>query len=403
MKVAKGLTILVAASVAALTAAAMVEVPAATPAERVHEALDALHEGDLDEAERIAVALARADSAGEDQLWLLAATARERDGRLDQAVVAYRQSLATCDSPRRKRYLQASISRCRTAALPEPRPLSRQLTAADIARLSVVEDAENFHVESTEHFSVRACNAPLAKLVGEQAEQALKRICRVVLSGQSFPHSVQINVWPTLEEYRKHAVSSSEWSGGSFVLRHEADGRVVRRIDLSQLDRRGRLNLVLLDRALPHELCHLVLAEYFGDAACPTSLNEGLAMMAEATADNDRIALAGKALGGESRIALPDLLAMERPPEGNVAVFYAESFSFVSYLHERLTAGQFREMLAHVKDGLPIEEALQRALYAPLDETFMDRLTEAWEAEAIEQSQFLRALDADVAERAALP
>lgn len=149
----------------------------------------------------------------------------------------------------------------------------------------------------------------------------------------------------------------------------------------------------MLDRVLPHEMCHLVLAELFGEAVCPLALGEGLAMLAEASVDNSRIVLAGTAMTGEGKIPLARLLLMERFAKDEAAVFYAEAFSFADYLQSRMTRRQFREMLDHVKAGRPLDEAIQRALYVPCDEALLGKLARAWEAEAIKQSQFLRALD----------
>jgi hypothetical protein len=84
---------------------------------------------------------------------------------------------------------------------------------------------------------------------------------------------------------------------------------------------------------------------------------------------------------------------MERCAKDEAAVFYAEAFSFADYLQSRMTRRQFREMLDHVKAGRPLDEAIQRVLYVPCDEAFLGKLARAWEAEAIKQSQFLRALD----------
>ena len=116
-------------------------------------------------------------------------------------------------------------------------------------------------------------------------------------------------------------------------------------------------------------------------------------MMAEARVDNSRVLLAGAALAGGEKIPLQKLLRMDRCGADNAAVFYAESFSLTAYLHKRMTPGQFGEMLTHIKTGCPLDEAVQRALYVPENETFLKRLSTAWEAEALRQWQFLKALD----------
>ena len=372
--------------------------PPASIHDGIQQALAALRGGNAFAAERVALAAAEANQAGSWRAWMIVAAARERLGQYEKAEDAYRQFISMCSSADERAFAMGRVRRCQQAAnpAPKPQPVSRSLSAEQRRRLAVLGDRTI--TESTEHFVVRARNAELAKLVGRQAEISLSRICRVLLSGQVFPHSVDVYVWPDLAEFRKHAKGSAEWAGGAFSLQHADDGRVVRRIDLTQLDESRRFDPGTLDRVLPHEMCHLVLAEYFGDAHCPLALNEGLAMMAEATVHNGRVRLAGAALAGTSRIGLARLLRMDAHDVEDSDVFYAEAFSFTAYLHARLTGPQFREMLGHIQAGLPLDEALQRTLCLPPREDFLGRLAAAWEAEAVRQSQFLRALEAKVAD-----
>ena len=360
---------------------------------RTQRALDALRERDFAQAERIALSAVQAQPEGAWRNWLIVATARERQRRYQAATDAYREFLAMCRCPTERAYAVERIRQCQRAADPPrpPLPASRRLSGAQRRRLAKVEG--RVFAESSQHFLVRAYNAELAKLVAEQAEISLDRICKTILPGQVYPHSVDVYVWPTVGEYLKHASTAPEWAGGSFSIRRSDDGQVLRRIDLTQLDAQGNFDTNILDRTLPHEMCHLVLAEYFGDAHCPLALNEGLAMMAEATVDNRRVLLAGAALASPQGIPLPELLRITQCQKDNAEVFYAESFSLAAYLHARLAPGEFRDMLRHIKTGLPLDEALQRALYVPPDERFLARLDKAWQTEAIRQSQFLRALE----------
>jgi hypothetical protein len=375
-----------------LTALATTRPPSAT--ERIQQGHTALSDNDLARAERIAVAVAEANQPGSWRAWLIAAAARQRQGRYQQAQDAYRQFLALCDRPAERAHAMEQIQRCHWAVAPrKPAVVSQMLNENQRRALALV--SERPYTESTEHFAVQAYNAELAKLVARQAETALARICEEILSSQAYPHIVNVYVWPDAVEYQKHATSAAEWAGGSFSLTHGEDGQLIRRIDLTQLDKHRHFDTGTLDRVLPHEMCHLVLAEYFGDAHCPLALNEGLAMMAEAAVDNARLLLAGAALAGNKKIALPGLLRTEGCSADNADVFYAESFSLTAYLHARLTREQFREMLAQIKAGFPLDEALQRALYVPPDPAFLERLARAWEAEAIRQAQFLKALDAN--------
>jgi hypothetical protein len=323
--------------------------------------------------------------------WLIVAAARQRRGRHRGAIDAYREFLGACAAADEREYVLRQIDRCAAALRPRVRrrPPSEWLSAEEKADLAEVED--DFFTETSRHFIIRAKNEELPKLLAREAERSLQRICTVILRGQAYPHVVDLTVWADRKEYLANASDSPEWAGGSFTYA-QRDGAVTRRIDLTQCDAAGAFDTEMLDRVLPHEMCHLVVKEYFGDAACPLFLNEGLAMMAEHVGDPRRAVLAGAALAGEKGIPLADLFVAHRADLAAPRIFYAEAFSFTGYLHARLTARQFRDVLEHIKDGCAVADAIQRALYAPPRDDFLARLAAAWTDHAITDAQFLRAL-----------
>ncbi|MDY7009319.1 MAG: peptidase MA family metallohydrolase [Planctomycetota bacterium] len=387
------LPVLISILISAMCFSSAVIVSEPSPDDGIQQALAALSAGQAERAERLAAEVVADESEGAWRAWLIVASARYRLDRYVQAEKAYRRFLSFCRNPSEQAYVVEQIDRCRMANAESAGPVvvSEQLSARRRVKLSTVDNRR--FTESSEHFVVRAHNSDLAKLIVKQAEIALGRICRIILSGQDYPHSVSIYVWPNVTEYSKHAVTAPEWSGGSFSLRQGDNGQIIRRIDLTQLGKDGLLDTTMLDRVLPHEMCHLVQAEFFGDSPSPLMLSEGLAMMAEARVDNSRVLLVGAALAGDEKIPLQKLLGTDRCDAENAAVFYAESFSLTAYLHKRMTPGQFGEMLNHIKTGCPLDEAIQRSLYVPESETFMERLSAAWEAEALRQWQFLKALE----------
>jgi len=359
--------------------------------EGIQQGLTALSEGNAALSEQIALAVTRSTEPGAWRGWLIVAAARERLGRRDEAAAAYREFVSMCADPAERTFAAGRARRCRRPKARPAEPASRRLTDEQLARLAEV--ADRVFTESSEHFVIRARNAELARIAARQAEADLERICGTLLGGQAFPHTVNVYIWTDVAEYRRHATSAAEWSGGSYRIARGDDGFMIRRIDLTQLDAGRRFDPTILDRILPHEMCHLVVGELFGSAHCPLAINEGLAMMAEATVHNGRIRLAGAAIATGAAIDLPVLLRLDRCNAGNADVFYALSYSLMTYLHGRLTGGQFRETLGNLKDGLALDEALQRALYVPPDDEFLTRLDRSWRAEALRQSQFLRALD----------
>ena len=354
-------------------------------------ALKALHEGRCDQAEQLAMDLATDADRPQGRAWAIVADARQQRGQLDGAIRAYRLLLASCESNHVRRHAAMQIAFCRTAQRPPRRliPAAKRLDEKELAELSKVH--RQTYVETSDHFVVRARNPHVAKLVATEAEVNLDRICRDILAGQEYPHSVEVYVWADSTDYAANAEDAPEWSGGRYSL-EKRDGLLVRRIDLTQCDKSGRFAVIMLDRVLPHEMCHLVVREFFGDATVPLYLNEGLAMLAEITIDNDRILLAGASVNDKAKIALRDLLARDRCDMGDPALYYATSYSFSSFLHRRLSAEQFKSFLHHLKTGCATVDALERAVCASPDETFAAQLAAAWEDDAAAQAQIVRAL-----------
>lgn len=355
-------------------------------------AIQAYRNGQYDLAEGLAQDLTENETDPVPRAWLILAEVRRHRGQYDRAAEAYRQYLASCDSARLRRYVRRRLQECEAPppTTNNPSTPSERLTPSELAELAEVRD--RIYTESSEHFIVRAPNPKVARLVTELAEDSLRRICGVILGGQAWPHTVEIYVWADREQFLKHAEDAPEYAGGSFTLRYTPDG-IVRRIDLTQMDSDGTFDAAMLDRKLPHELAHLVIHEFFGESHCPLFLDEGLAMLAEAEVDHKRILLAGSALAAGDGGSLDRLFRSDRADLDDPEVFYAKSFSFVSFLHERMTQEQFRRFLEHVKAGSTIEDAIQRALRIPPDESFLPQLAAAWEDHAIAEAQYLRALD----------
>jgi len=384
----------VLAAAASLGAAVFASPSFCPTADLVQQALQSLESRQYAQAQREALAVTNHTEEPNARAWVIVAAARERSKDYAGAANAYRQFLAEADCPDARQFAIEQIRGCTMQAAPMPVPPkapSKRLDAEALAALAEVSD--HTYAESSEHFIVRANNPKLARLVAIEGEIALDRICRVILAGQDFPHSVTINVWPDVKAFRANATDAPEWAGGGFSY-SVANGLITRRIDITQRDAKGRFAAVLLDRILPHEMCHLVIKELFGDAYCPLFLNEGLAMMAEFEVDNARVRLAGRTVAGKARRHLENIIFARRYNVEEPIVFYAESYSFVEFLHGRLSTAQFRGFLANVQEGCPVADALQRSLYTPASESFTADLANAWEDHAIAQSQFLEALAA---------
>jgi hypothetical protein len=373
-------------TVLATAAAARAAAPAA-PAGAVQQVLAEYQQGRWQQAATDGATLA----AAQPRAWVITAAALEQLGQYAAAAQAYSAYAATAPDDSVRAYVQESISRCQEAqAAVCPTCPSADLDAAARLRLAACDAAPAVRV--SEHFEVHCPSAELASLLGDLAEKALRRVTSVVLQDAAYPHSVIIEVHRTPQEYAAGAAATQPWSGGRFELTVDAAGNVRRVIHLVQLDAAGNFDPAILDRVLPHELCHLVLTEWFGEQTCPLYLQEGLAVLSEFCEQDDRIILAGASLATGQDAALEWLTTRETYNGQELPLFYAQSYSLMSYLHERLTRGQFSGLLTQIRAGCTLEEALQRTLAVAPQDGFADALAQAWQDHAVAHAQFLLTL-----------
>lgn len=133
------------------------------------------------------------------------------------------------------------------------------------------------------------------------------------------------------------------------------------------------------DGVLPHETGHIVLREAVGGRAIPLWLEEGVACWLEPTRRADAEPQVRRALRENRFIPLaqlnritPETLAQR----ADVALFYAESVSLVSFLVDRYGKSGFHDFCSALRDGKSVDDALSRA-YSGLQNAAS--LAEAWE------------------------
>ncbi|MBL7133876.1 MAG: hypothetical protein ISS78_07245, partial [Phycisphaerae bacterium] len=185
------------AGAASLGAAVLVSPSFCPTADLVQQALQSLEARQYAQAQREALAVTNKTEEPNPRAWVIVAAARERSKDYAGAANAYRQFLAETDCPDAMQFAIRQIRACTMQAATRPVPPtapSKRLDADALAALAEVSDRT--YAESSEHFVVRANNPKLARLVAVEAEIALDKICRVILAGQDYPHSVTINVWP---------------------------------------------------------------------------------------------------------------------------------------------------------------------------------------------------------------
>jgi hypothetical protein len=138
-------------------------------------------------------------------------------------------------------------------------------------------------------------------------------------------------IHPSRASYRRVTDHGSANTVGCSTVRCDHEKVLLRRIDV-----RGDL-AGSLDKSLPHELTHVVLADSFCDVAMPAWADEGSAVLAdpECLQETHRRSLQAAIYEGRS-IPLERMLSSDELAIGaERAVFYGQSASLVSFLLER--------------------------------------------------------------------
>ena len=120
------------------------------------------------------------------------------------------------------------------------------------------------------------------------------------------------------------------------------------------------------DEALPHELTHLMLWDYFDShmSSIPVWFEEGVAQLEEThKRDMAKEALRPVVQAGnhiQFRV-LGNLRPSELKQDAQVGIFYAESLSIIVFLIEKYGQGAFYQLCKELRGGQSFENALTRA------------------------------------------
>jgi len=250
-------------------------------------------------------------------------------------------------------------------------------------------------VTTTAHCTIRSRNAHLNDVLARRAEQTLERIAADFMDPADLPGSIRIIVHPTRRAYiaaaRRDGADPS--TPGRAEVDRADDGTITDlRLILTQRTPDGRFDPRLLDRLLPHEMCHLLLTAYFDTRPAPLYLQEGLAMSCEAHDHPAATVDAGMAIEDGTALPLPQLMAATRYPAGRERSFCAQSYSFVLYLRQQMTHAQFRSFMAELKSGQSSPDALHRTLRIAHNEQLVPRLQQAWRDDAVRRATLAAAL-----------
>lgn len=257
----------------------------------------------------------------------------------------------------------------------------------DIDQLEAFRTAvQAWSTVETEHFTVKTHNDKLAEYVAARAEHYLVTLLQTFLGGGLYPHKVPLTVYRDHAEYV--AAGNPQWSGGGTMVGKAIDEKLgvklVRKIDFFQLLQDGALNPELVKpRVIPHELTHLVLAEYFGDSqhTVPRWFQEGIAQWVEAgTREQADEEVSNRiVMGSKYYIPLVTLVElMDYPPDrSTIQAFYVESASFMGFVVDTFTREKIFALINEYKKGSRGADAFRNVLGIG-EKDMMQRMQKQW-------------------------
>lgn len=117
-------------------------------------------------------------------------------------------------------------------------------------------------------------------------------------------------------------------------------------------------------KILPHEISHLLTADFFGSRKPPLWFNEGIAQLHEQGKLSEARRLMSKAIRLGYVIPLKVLLKVDirfQPEPSFVMLYYAQSVSIVDFLLTQYGSRRFQNLCRYMREGLTFEKALPKA------------------------------------------
>ncbi|MGB8982298.1 MAG: peptidase MA family metallohydrolase [Anaerolineales bacterium] len=146
---------------------------------------------------------------------------------------------------------------------------------------------------------------------------------------------------------------------------------------------------ILMEQRIPHEIMHVMLYRRVGAGYVnlPAWLREGLATSAEVYRSPDYDLVLTDAAAKDALIPLKDLCIAFPTNDGQAFLAYAESRSFVSYLHQTYGSTGLMSLAGHYADGVDCERGPERAFGVSFSKLELD-----WRASALGQKSIGSAL-----------
>jgi len=135
-----------------------------------------------------------------------------------------------------------------------------------------------------------------------------------------------------------------------------------------------------MERQIPHELMHILQYSLMGESysQMPVWLLEGLASLAEMYPNPEYQRSLKTAVETETLFGIASLCSSFPPESSGTFLAYAESASFVRFLHQKFGTSGIYGLINAYKDGVGCEEGFEIAFNAPLSQ-----LEHRWQQEAL--------------------
>lgn len=233
--------------------------------------------------------------------------------------------------------------------------------ACDRAPIACRRDGA-WHVAESPNFQVCSLqSAAEAERVARRCECVRRQIVAVWNStAEAWSPRCQVVLHPTARDYVRAIGAGSETTVGSSLVTPTRGDVTARRLDLrSDVDD-------VLTAALPHELCHVVIADLFRNGAPPLWFDEGVALQYDPPAKrllHERDLQLGLSRG--TAYSLPELLALKGyPPADRWGVFYGQSAALVAKLLKSGSAAQLVRCAESTPQGALVALGDVRELHA---------------------------------------
>ncbi len=199
-----------------------------------------------------------------------------------------------------------------------------------------------WQVRESANFRVFHTNPTLAEKVVQVAE-ATRRDQTKRWTG-SLPTApwqprCEVYLYPTAGQYAQMTGQPADSPGFSTMGMN--DGQIIsRRVNL-RTDHDG-----LLGAVLPHEVTHVILADFFTEEQIPRWADEGMAVLTEPVAEQKRRAAdLVEPLGRNLLFPIETLMKMDYPDNRYWSLYYAQSVSLTRFLVDQGTPAQLVQFL----------------------------------------------------------